>query len=97
MGQARLKVEGRLSWFGAITIGGGACCPPSRRSEGKPPQGIRSRAEGDKWTGALAFKQVFPRLERTNYCTDCSLWRGQDLGEDCEAASDGPIFARAAA
>jgi hypothetical protein len=34
----------------------------------------------------------FPRLEGTNYCTYFSLWRGQDFGEDCEAANGGPLL-----
>jgi hypothetical protein len=29
----------------------------------------------------LAFKQLVPRLEGTNYGTNFSLWRGRDFGE----------------
>jgi hypothetical protein len=42
----------------------------------------RSRAEGDKRIGTLAFEQHFRRRVGTNYCTYSSLPRGQDFGKD---------------
>jgi hypothetical protein len=42
----------------------------------------RSRVEGDRRRGALAFKQPFIHLEGANYRTHLSLWRGEDFGKD---------------
>jgi hypothetical protein len=40
----------------------------------------RSRVEGDKRIGKLAFKRLFSRWDETRCCTHFSLWRGQDFG-----------------
>jgi hypothetical protein len=68
-----------------------AVVPIDARKEGSVPTALllranlnarsRSRVEGDKCIGMVAFKRRFPRREGTNSRTHFSLWRGQDFGE----------------